>query len=127
MESKESFIEILNKLNGFKIVFKELHWLTKNNSAHLLFDTVYDAIHEFQDNFAEEGFTIYGLPEKNSIFTIQIYDEESQNLEGLKSFLMEIKSEISLVNIDGSFDGMIKLCNGFLHSINKFIYLSKQD
>ena len=59
MEQKD-FFEFIQKLEGFKVRFKELHWNAIGTPEHLLIDRILDEISDFQDKFAETGFTVFG-------------------------------------------------------------------
>ena len=61
-QEKEVFYiaSFLNSIAGYKIKFKEAHWLSNNLAEHRLIDEILEVIEEMQDLVAEEYFSIHG-------------------------------------------------------------------
>lgn len=128
MKNRRSFLKVLCVLEGFKTVFKESHWMSKNSHHHEIFDKTINEISDFQDNFAEEGMVIFG-----DILFGDIKGLKPEVCTGipalvdLKSFVIAIMNQLDLHNNQNNLSGLKAQSNKFLHLINKFIYLGEMD
>jgi len=96
--------------------------MSKIGFIHRLLDDIMEDLIEFQDNLGEEGFTIYGDIIKGELKGI-ITDTDSliNALENLKLIVIKFKNQVESDN------GLIALCDDYLHTINKSIYLAKMN
>ncbi len=120
MTPNENFFLALRKLEGFKIKFKELHWIATTKPEHDLCGEIYDALNEFQDEFAEQGFMVYGNFQPNTFIAISVYKENIfDTLKLLKSFCIAVRRLIPANQV-----GQISLIDDFMGKVNKFQYLA---
>ena len=119
---KLEFSSLLCSLEGFKTKFLELHWNSKLKSEHILCDNIISEINIFQDNFAEQGFTIFG---KLNIGEFTSDSNFSQTIiEALNELLqLVIETKIS-VSDNVKFCSLSALCDEMVGKIRKSIYLS---
>lgn len=125
MEQKE-FFEFIQKLEGFKVRFKELHWNAFSNAEHLLVDKILSEISEFQDNFAETGFTVFGkFPAGTFVaLTDLIVSENTKDaLQELLSTMFEAKESLTSQPNLCDFSA---LCDEGISFTRRLIYLADQ-
>lgn len=117
------FLSVLCKLEGFKIKFKEMHWITSNKNEHVLCDEINQAINEFQDSFAEEGLAIYSAFAPNTFLPILV--EKTTVIDTLlllTRFLDVVRGQILPGSINEA--GFLALIDEFIGKVTKFQYLS---
>lgn len=120
---KNQFMGFLNSLEGFKTKFREFHWLNETilMSEHKLCDNVMDYLKDFQDDFAEEGFSMFGKPKLGEFYSNQNYAETLEAaLDELLALVMEIKLAV-VDNID--YCGLSALTDVIIHNVKKSITL----
>lgn len=116
----QKFLNYLNVLEGFKTVLKEQHWLAETLNNHQLVDNVLSSLNQFQDNFAEEGFIVFGTFAKNSFYSVKIANEDFEIiLNKLTNLITNIRED----SLD--FPGILAICDEFIHTLNKYKYLNK--
>lgn len=121
METQE-FKNLICSLEGFKTKFREFHWNAISLADHKLCDGIMDSITEYQDEIAEEGFTIFDKFEMNEFIPIPQTDISiNQALNSLLDLILLTKTNI-FDNID--LTGIITKLDEFIHIIRKYIYLS---
>ena len=119
---RNKFIHVLCILEGFKSIFREYHWMTKIGFIHKLIDDIMNDLIEFQDNLGEEGFIVYGEILKGELNGIKVNtDSLIEALETLTIVIIKFKNQIEPDN------GLIALCDDYLHTVNKSIYLAKMN
>jgi len=120
---KIKFEELLCTLEGYKTKFREFHWNAKLMSEHKLCDDVMGSITEFQDNIAEEGFVIFGKFESNTFVASQVSSNSVvESLTELITLIGETKIDVSE---DLSLCSISAICDEFIHTFRKYIYLSQ--
>jgi hypothetical protein len=120
---KNQFMSFLNSLEGFKTKFREFHWLNETvlMSEHKLCDTVMDYLGDFQDDFAEEGFSIFGKPSFGEFYSNANYSESLEiALNELLDLSMAIKSSVTN---DIEFCSLSALTDVLIHNVRKSITL----
>jgi hypothetical protein len=119
---KSDFLSFLCSLEGFKVKFRELHWNAKNLSEHNLCDSIMSSITEYQDNIAEEGFTIFGKFSENEFYGNLIFGNNTK--EVLNQLLDIIYKQKILTTENNIFCSISSILDEFIHIIRKYIYLS---
>ena len=117
---EENASKLLNKLAGYKIRIKELHWDASNMSLHKLCDDVTDKLYGFEDSLAEELQTLYGKIQPGDI------KEELPKAIKLNEFLAELLQDVYQYYghiSDAKYIGVRSVVEGFIHELNVCIYL----
>lgn len=128
MKNRKSFIKVLNVLEGFKTVFKEEHWISKQGFIHELFDKTINEISDFQDIFAEAGQTVFGAIEKGDINGIKPNTPAGvEAFADLKAFSIAIANQLDFYNKDNNLSGLKSATDNFLLTIDKFILLGGME
>jgi len=120
--NKSDFLLLICYLEGFKTKFRELHWNAKLKSEHVLCDEIMDSIINFQDNFAEEGFTFFKKFNQGEFIPELNYSQTTISaLNELLALLMENKI-LLIKNIE--FCSLSALVDEMIHKVRKFITLT---
>lgn len=117
---KNIHMVILGALEGFKIRFKELHWAAVTMVEHKLADDILSSLNSFQDEFAEEGFGIFGNPEIGDLIIEQIF---TTNIIDTLDYLLNVLNQAR--KSAENFPGLLGITDAYIHDINKFKYLAK--
>lgn len=121
--NKEFFIDLANKLEGYKTRLKELHWASPSHSLHVITDDFSEELGNFEDALIENAIAITDfifpgelnpiLPEAKDFITY---------LEDLRGVLVSIKRE---AGDSIMYSGIINRVDDFFEVVNKYIYLAK--
>ena len=115
------FINLINKLEGFKTKCKNLHWSAPKKNIHVYLDEFLGILSDYQDSVAEDYQGILGHMQPNVIEGIK-----SQSLNAI-DFINEVKiaTETFYNNIpdDTCYVGIKSETETFIHNIFKYKYL----
>ena len=81
---KESSINFISKLEGFKTAIKNLHWDADNMSQHKLCDDIADSLSDFQDAISEIEQSLQGNVRLNDL------KAEQYRISTLKNFVEDV-------------------------------------
>ena len=120
---REDFIAFLNALEGFKPKFREFHWIDETNTmaAHKLCDMLMDMIVEFEDEFGESGFPIFGKLKFGEFFSSPDFSRTLE--EAIQSLLTTVTNAGILANQEPNQCGLKALCDDFINKVNKTLFL----
>ena len=119
---KESFLIIINTLEGLKTAAKEQHWIATDLNYHKLVGDVYDTIVAFEDVFVESGIVAIGELSLGDVVPILI---PSENIVGtLYAFALRLKT---LIPTEPEFANIQTLVDDLITSSSKFVYLSRMS
>lgn len=124
---KYAFISFLGLLEFNKTIFRGFHWESELKSEHVLCDDIIGAITEFQDSFAEEGFSFFGKISKTEFIDSVKENNITDDLivmTALQSLLVEVMYIKKETSNDIQFCGLSALCDEFIHKIRKFMTLT---
>lgn len=117
---KESVINFINKLEGFKTAIKNLHWSSSNMSEHKLFDDIAETFSNFQDEISEMEQGLHGQTEKNKL------KPTSYTISNSKKFITDVLSDTkdfySTID-DENYIGIRSAVENFIGELNKYQYL----
>ena len=116
---KDLFLEILNKLEGYKTKCKNLHWAAEKMNTHKLLDEFLSIISDYQDSIAEEIMGIRG-EHLNPNDIKPITDNPYQFIKKLTADILSFRKNIPDKVI---YEGMRSECDTFIHNLSKYNYL----
>lgn len=115
-------LNYIQKLEGFRIRLRELHWSAERMSAHKLTDDLMNTLVNIEDDIAEDLQGFLGI--RIGVGAVSPVMPEAKDIKGL---LETIKQEtLSLrETIDGvpDFVGIVSMLDDLVHSMNKSLYL----
>ena len=115
-------LNYIQKLEGYRIRLRELHWSAERMSAHKLTDDLMNTLVNIEDDIAEDLQGFLGI--RIGVGTVSPVMPEAKDI---KSLLETIKQEtLSLrETIDGvpDFVGIVSMLDDLVHSMNKSLYL----
>ena len=115
-------LNYIQKLEGFRIRLRELHWSAERMSAHKLTDDLMNTLVNIEDDIAEDLQGFLGI--RIGVGAVSPVMPEAKDI---KSLLETIKQEtLSLREaIDGvpDFVGIVSMLDDLVHSMNKSLYL----
>lgn len=114
-------MSLINKLEGYRIRAREIHWSTNKHSIHVLCDKIMEELEKHEDEIAEDAQGIFGRIEIGQL-TPDIPKETDiiPMLRGLRSTCINTKGELN----DERFDGIKSLLDDIIHYSNQWVYLS---
>ena len=119
---KKYFINVINKLEGYKTRLKELHWSSPSRSFHVIIDEFSEEIANFEDAFVENSITLVGFVYAGDLNPILPKEMDFEtNLGAIRGLLSSIKDECT----DQMWSGVINLVDDFWSVVGKYIYLAK--
>lgn len=122
--NQEIFENFLKDLEGYKVKFKELHWNALTLNSHKLADSISDSLKEFQDSIAEDGFSMNGKFVNNAFFPNKIESSTiKETLIMLTSTVIDFRKENNILPQEIGLNGILSVCDAYIHDLNKFLYL----
>lgn len=121
MLAKEEFIDFINLLAGYKIRFKEIHWLNTSKAIHEATDNLGWNIERVMDSFTEEFLSIYdrnALQPNDFNATILLSDEFEITLQSLTDDVNAFRSKLT----DPVYNGLNSNLDNFISEINITTY-----
>lgn len=115
-------IDSLNKLMGFHIRVRELHWaVIPNHGLHKIIDDFDSDLLEFIDEIAEDAQSMFGRVNPGEL-TPQLPGETEFGplLRSIRVLLAVLKDEMK----DKCWTGVINCVDEFWHTVNKNLYLN---
>jgi hypothetical protein len=113
---------MLNYLNGYHILLKELHWSATHHALHILTDDMDEEVLKVEDSIAECVMGV--LDNKFGVGDLKTMLPEAKTLDGLlkemKKDLLEFKSA---VGDDAELSGLHNILDDYMQNINKWNYL----
>lgn len=119
---KDLFLEILNKLEGYKTKCKNLHWAAEKMNTHKLLDEFLSIISDYQDSVAEEIMGIRG-EHLNPNDIKPITDNSEDPYQFIKKLTADILSFRKNIPDKVIYEGMRSECDTFIHNLSKYNYL----
>lgn len=119
---KDLFLEILNKLEGYKTKCKNLHWAAEKMNTHKLLDEFLSVISDYQDSIAEEIMGIRG-EHLNPNDIKPITDNSEDPYQFVKKLTADILSFRKNIPDKVIYEGMRSECDTFIHNLAKYNYL----
>jgi DNA-binding ferritin-like protein len=122
-DNRNLILGILNRIEGYKVRLKELHWEAEKMSAHTLLDKISDDLAKFEDAIAEDFQGEFGDFEVGTLKPVL------PGAVDTRSLLREIREDVAqLIDFDKEFiyAGIRSLSEEFVHKLNLYIYLSRR-
>lgn len=123
--TNQNAVDFINKLEGYKIAVKPIHWETLGNAEHLYCDAFHTYLGNYQDEIVEDMSFTYGRIEKTQIFPETFVFDTLENL--VRSLLEDVimfRQEVARQNSPYDF-GVLSLTDDFIHIINQNGYRSQ--
>lgn len=123
-DNRELILGILNRIEGYKIRLKELHWSAKSDSLHTLLDKVANTVAKYEDEMAEDYQGVFGD------FEVGILKPHLPGAVDAKSLIREMREDIgTLTNFDEEviYAGIRALSKKFVHKMNVYLYLIRRS
>lgn len=117
---KESSINFISKLEGFKTAIKNLHWDADNMSQHKLCDDIADSLSDFQDAISEIEQSLQGNISLNDL------KAEQYRISTLKNFVEDVLKAVKEYynGCEGEdYIGIRSECENFIGQLQRFSYL----
>ena len=117
---KESSINFISKLEGFKTAIKNLHWDADNMSQHKLCDDIADSLSDFQDAISEIEQSLQGNVRLNDL------KAEQYRISTLKNFVEDVLKAVKEYynGCEGEdYIGIRSECENFIGQLQRFSYL----
>lgn len=119
--NKSYFINLANKLEGFKTRLKELHWSAPSHSIHIITDDFSNELGNFEDSVIENAIAIVDFIYPGELKPILPDAKDFETyLEDLRGLLADIKREMGDATM---WTGIINSVDDFFETVNKYIYL----
>lgn len=114
-------MSLINKIEGYRIRAREIHWSTKQHSMHVLCDTIIEELEKYEDEIAEDAQGMFGRIEIGQLKP-EIPEETDMipMLRNIRSTCISVKNELK----DERFDGIKNLLDDIIHYSNQWTYLS---
>jgi hypothetical protein len=123
-DNRDLIIGILNRIEGYKVRLKELHWSAESDSLHVLLDKVADTLAKYEDEIAEDYQGVFGD------FEVGILKPHLPGAVDAKSLIREMREDIGqLTNFDKEliYAGIRSLSKKFVHKMNIYLYLARRS
>lgn len=123
--TNQNAVDFINKLEGYKIAVKPIHWETLGNAEHLYCDALHQSLGNYQDEIVEDMSFTYGRIEKTQIFPVTFVFDTLENLvralvEDVIMFRQEVAGQNSPYDL-----GVLSITDDFIHVINQSGYRSQ--
>ena len=119
---KSKTIDMLNYLNGYHILLKELHWSATHHALHILTDDMDEEVLKVEDSIAECVMGV--LDNKFGVGDLKTMLPEAKTLDSL---LKEMKKDLiefkNFVGDDAECAGLQNILDDYMQNINKWNYL----
>ena len=119
---KNKTIEMLNYLNGYHILLKELHWSATHHALHILTDEIDEEVLKAEDEISECVMGI--LDTRFGIGDLKTMLPSAKTLDAL---LKEMKTDLiefkNFVGDDAEYAGLQNILDDYMQNINKWNYL----
>lgn len=122
-DNRDLIIGILNRIEGYRVRLKELHWSADSDGLHTLIDKVTDTLLKYEDEIAED---YQGISSDFKVGTLIPQLPESVDI---KSLIKEMREDIgSLIYLDKEliYSGIRSLSKKFVHKMNIYLYLERR-
>lgn len=121
MLNREQMIDLENKLQGFQVRIKELHFSASSLDAHKTIDEFDEEFLEFEDSIMENMQALFDVIEPGTLNPILPEATTFKELlEDIRGVLVSVKKE-SEDNM--MFTGVVNLIDDFFSTVNKYVYL----
>lgn len=113
-----------NRICGYKIRLKELHFSASKNSTHKILDEFSDNLNDFEDTFMEGMQGLHGQFKPGELKPVM-----PMSLNPI-DFVTEIRRdllEVRKVFNRSAYAGEVSVLDDFLHKVNVTLYLLKSD
>lgn len=117
---KDNVLSVINKLEGYKVAIKNLHWSAENMSEHKLCDDIASSISDIEDKISETAQGLYGQISKNEIKPISYKISTTKQM--LVDLLKDVNAFYNTLN-DKTDVGLKTLVEELIQKINQFSYL----
>lgn len=120
---KDGALKFINKLEGYKTKFKNLHWSASNDMLHQRVDQLLSDLSEFQDEVSEDLQGTFGQFDTNSIKGSEVNGSDALGV--LKALETDVINYRKHCKDNDDYIGVVNELEGFCHTIKKHIYLFK--
>lgn len=69
---KKNVMDMLNKLEGYKVAVKNLHWSSESMDEHKQCDDIAEKLDDYEDKIAEIAQGMYGQVKKNELWPTRV-------------------------------------------------------
>jgi DNA-binding ferritin-like protein len=115
---KEEFQTLINQLEGYKTKFREFHWAAETKQEHVVCDECITEVTEFQDQFAESGFSIFGKNQVGEL--VPEFIGTTSTDETILSAIADITVVKELIMDDVQFCGISAIIDEIIVKLQKF-------
>lgn len=123
MSPADMVLIYLQKLEGYRVRIREIHWDAKSNSLHKLADSLMGDLEDYEDSIAEDFMGLIGYRIQPGTLIPKL-----PKTSEIKALIDEIVNDsLSLKNnIDGlpKWTGIVNLIDDCIHMLNKSKYLA---
>lgn len=113
-------INFINRLEGYKTRWKELHWSAPSMSHHKLCDEISDILSGYEDEIAEDAQGMYGDIQVGEVRPVLPASRDAISL------LKEIRADVANMKDKWNskmYTGLVNESDDLFHDLNKYIYL----